>query len=375
MKEWTDFVETTRVEYPRARIESAGDDDSVIRWFGDAAAEYRACMESVALNPNPDWASFRAKGPDALDYLHRRLSQDLRPLADQSGAHALQLDADGRMLAELLVYRDGESLELLSDRFNVEAIAITTDKFTLMDRVEIERTWATDTIISLVGRKADALIESLAGKPTANDWALIPTFQIAGISCRAMRDGRWTIPYYHLAVPKNRLAEVMTELERRCREMGGGLMGIDALEFLSIELGISRFGKDTNIGTIPLEASLDPAIGFDKGCYPGQEIIARIRNLGHPARQIVKLDVEGEHSVSAGAEIRVNGQAAGNVTSAMTLAGIGRTVAIGFVKWRFRDAASAAIISASGEIPATMKPISVERPDSRLKEIRSSLGS
>ncbi|MBI3735542.1 hypothetical protein HY256_03405 [Candidatus Sumerlaeota bacterium] len=354
MSAWQEVLAQFKSAWPNLRCAMDRDGVEIVRSFDRPLDEVRHLRESVALLPNPDWRIFSAAGRDALDYLHRRLSHALKQLGKGEGAHALQLDADGRMLAELLIYHAESAIYLLSDRWNAEAIYSITEKFTLMDEVIVSRLWESECCVALAGPLADDVVRDIAPLPSnLSGWKIADGYT-GGVPIRFIRDARWNIPFYHLSAPSNHLAALIEQLSADCRSRGGGPAGEDALEFMRITQGIPRFGVDTTIGTIPLEASLERAISFDKGCYPGQEIIARIRNLGHPARQLVRLEASGDREIACGAPITVDGQSVGTITSSCRIAGLNQTPALGFVKWRFRESPQAKIISAGGEVEAKM---------------------
>lgn len=108
----------------------------------------------------------------------------------------------------------------------------------------------------------------------------------------------------------------------------------DDVEVWRVASGIPRFGVDGEEGDLPAECGLDDAVSFDKGCFLGQEAVAKVRNLGHPRRVLLHLEAAGP--VRAGEEVRSDGREAGAVTSA-ALHG-GRWFALARVRWDARDA-------------------------------------
>ena len=88
---------------------------------------------------------------------------------------------------------------------------------------------------------------------------------------------------------------------------------------------------------------------------PGQEVIARITNLGHPARVLIRLSFAGEHPIAAGSRLFIDGDDAGQITSSITWPGLERTEALGYVAWAWRNAPGVTIRGAGGEFPATAR--------------------
>lgn len=333
--------------------------------LGEPGREYEAFTRRVGLVLSPEWAPILVEGPDAAGYLHRRLSQSIEGLAVGRGAHALQLGGDGRMQAELLVYRGADGIFVLTEARFAEASAELIEKYVFAEQVTVRRTWATECVVGLAGPAAPRVLRELAEQPPeglAPDWergrwAGPLALSLGGLACRAFGDGRWNVPYYHLCFSRADASEMVKVLEEACRREGGQAVGELACELARMEAGIARFGVDTTERTIPLEAGLVGAISFGKGCYPGQEIIARITNLGHPARELVRLSMAGERKVEPGAPVFVGDQEAGAVTSAVTWGGLGRTEALGYLKWEAREAAEIEIRMAAGSVAARVGPL------------------
>jgi aminomethyltransferase len=109
-----------------------------------------------------------------------------------------------------------------------------------------------------------------------------------------------------------------------------GITPIDeaAFDYLRIEEGLPRFGRELTLDYIPLEANLWPDVSFTKGCYTGQEIIARMESRGRLAKRLVRLRAAGP--VAAGAPVTAGGKEVGRVTSAAV--GLEKTVALGYIK-------------------------------------------
>lgn len=341
--------------------------------------QLRCFRESAALLPLSLWRRIGATGRDTLDYLHRRLSQSIKNLPDGAGTHALQLDATGRLQADLLVYRRGDGADMLSPADAAESAFELLEKYTLVDDVALARRWESESIIAIAGPRAEDALRRAAGSGDSPDGAdrAIRDIEIAGVACTIFRDPRWPVPFFRLAFERENVERVCDALLDVCRAIGGGTIGAETCDFMRLEHGVTQFGIDTEAGTIPLEAALYDAIDFDKGCFPGQEFLARINNLGHPAHRLAKLEIKGEHVINAGAAIlteRAESQEvsdeelrAGRVSSSRTLPGARRTVALGYLKWRFHETTEAAVATPEGLLTAKVTPLGPARDMSGAK--------
>lgn len=373
--DWDDLFQALAHDGEGHEPRTARDGTGVARLldFGSPVAEFEALRRTAALLPSPAWVSMLITGPDAADYLHRRLTRAVTNLPVGRGVHTLQLEGDAKMTAEFLLYRTGaDSFEALVDRDRARAASEETEKFVLMDEVAVEPLWEGEALIGLAGPRAPEILAALlreAGQSAAAsdlsenaEWAVIDRAEIAAIPCRIFRDSRWPIPYFHIASREDRLAELAATLAKAGRAAGGAIAGEDALDLLRIEAGIAKFGIDTGPGANPIEAGLETTIDFDKGCFPGQEVLAKINNLGHPAKVLRRFEFEGEQKLENGAPIIPKGQPtpAGFITSACTLPGAGRAAALGYLKWAARDCGQATVEGAQGPIAAKVFSISRE---------------
>jgi tRNA-modifying protein YgfZ len=223
-------------------------------------------------------AYVRVNGPGAAEFLQRMVSNDV--LAGPS-CEALLLTPKGRVLAPLLVWRRGEDdFLLLTEPELGERVRGQLTRMRLATRCEIELEHHTSTIVF---GSDNGIPSSDYGVPAVEvlDVDLVPT------------------------------------------------LGEDELERLRIEAGTPRWGRELDDGVLPAEAGLDErAISFTKGCYPGQEPVARLRHRGHANRRLRVLEVE---AAEQGAEILHGEKAVGRVTSAVP------GVALGYVRTEVPD--------------------------------------
>jgi folate-binding protein YgfZ len=133
-------------------------------------------------------------------------------------------------------------------------------------------------------------------------------------------------------------------------EAGARPVGFDALEILRIEAGIARYGRDMDETNVVSETNLDDAISFTKGCYIGQEIIARIKYRGHVAKKLAGVMFDQPVEVMSGASIRsIDDKEIGRVTSVTLSPHLGRTIAMGYVKYDYL-ATGTSVKVISGEV-------------------------
>jgi tRNA-modifying protein YgfZ len=246
---------------------------------------------SVALRPR---AFVRVSGPEAEDYLQRMVSNDVEALAVGDVCDALLLTPKARVIATLRVWRRGEDdFLLLTEPELGDAVAAELRKMRFAAKCEIEPEQHTSTIV----------FGGDEGIPN-NEY---------GVLAREVLDAG--------LVPT--VAE--TDLER-----------------LRIEAGTPRYGHELDDRVLPAEAGLDKThISFTKGCYPGQEPIARLHYRGHVNRRLRVLAVE---AASPGDEIEHDGKSVGRVTSAVP------GVALAYVRNEIPDDAELSVGGATARL-------------------------
>jgi folate-binding protein YgfZ len=223
----------------------------------------------------------RVAGPDAEDYLQRMLSNDV---SAADFVPALLLTPKGRLIAPLRVWRRGpDDFLLLTEPELGEAVLSTLLRSRFAAKCEIE---LEEHVSSVVFGEAEGLPGEIPGTVEVVDLTVPGTVKTEGPNPAPSRD---------LTVP--------------------GTVKSDELERARIEAGVPAWGKELDGSILPAEAGLDEThISFTKGCYPGQEPIARLRHRGHVNRRLRVLEVE---SARAGDEIAFEGRAVGRVTSAV----------------------------------------------------------
>jgi folate-binding protein YgfZ len=226
-------------------------------------------------------AYVRVSGPDAADYLQRMVSNDVEALAVGGACPALLLTAKARVIAPVVVWRRGEQdFLVLTEPELGDVVRALLKRMRLRAQCEIELEEHTSLLV--LGDDAQGFSTDFPGAVEAVDSQLAPTIDAA-------------------------------ELERR-----------------RIEAGVPRWGREIDERILPAEAGLDSThVDFGKGCYPGQEPVARLHYRGHPNRGLRVLELAELPDYDA--ELVHDGKAVGRVTSAATRED-GSVVALAYVR-------------------------------------------
>ena len=249
------------------------------------------------------------RGEDRVRFLHGMVSNDIEKLAAGQGCHAAMLTTKGKLLADFVVLAEAERLRLLLASSLLEKIRAHLDKHIIMDDVELEA--AERPALGVYGDDAAAAI----GVPAAATWRRCRPIAFAGDVVRTPELG---VPGYWV------LGGALA--------VDGAALADDEFEERRIEAGTPRYGVDMGEDRLPIEAGINDAVSFDKGCYLGQEVIARATNLGHINRKLVGLVLDGDAPAAAGTKLSSTSKPeAGFITSSARSRRLGKTIALGYV--------------------------------------------
>jgi folate-binding protein YgfZ len=313
--------------------------------------EVRAIREKAVYLPRPDVATLRLSGADRVRYLNGQVSNDVAALAIGQGQRAVKPSPKGRVEAVLRVRALPESFELDLDRSVAAKIKDGLERFIIMDDCAIEDVSAGREVVGVYGPRAAEILGEI-GLSAAEGLPNL-AFEKVGATV-VVRDGGLGVDGFELQVAPGASAQ----LQARLQNAGVLLASEEALEVVRVEAGVAKDGVDLDEEIIPLEAGLDEAISHTKGCYVGQEVIARATNLGGVRHRLVKLEIEGARP-PVDAELWPSGadKATGELTSVVWSPLAKKVIALGYVRIIHEaPGTKLAVRWADGEASATIQP-------------------
>jgi folate-binding protein YgfZ len=278
------------------------------------------------------------EGRDRTRWLDGMLTNDVKRLApgrERSGCHALLLTRIGRIVSDVHVLLHGEAFWLELEAAALPKLVETLRKFIIADDVRLTDRSAEHVRLSLEGPASEAVFAAAAGEAPGLAVDSGDTFSIAGTPVIAAAWGVSGEPALQLFVPPESVDAVAAALREAGRSHG--LVDADeaALEVLRIEAGTPRFGHELGESVLPAETGLVHAISDTKGCYTGQEIVARMASRGEASHALVGLAFEGpEPPPAPGSAVEAQGARAGELTSATVSASAG-AIALAYVRRAF----------------------------------------
>jgi glycine cleavage system T protein (aminomethyltransferase) len=297
--------------------------------YGDAVREHAAVRERCGLIDRSERGKIEATGRDRVAFLQAMLSNDVKALQPGQGCEAALLDIHGKIVALLMVHALPDRLVLELERRLVGPTLEALDRYLISEKVELEDASDRAGLLSVAGPAARKVLEEVLGR-TLPDLPVRHHVQAtgAGEPARVVRDEETGEEGYDLWADPGDLPR----LWERLRAGGAEPVGREAWNILRVEAGVVWHGVDVDASTLLLEASLPGAYSLDKGCYLGQEVVARITYRGHVNRQVVGFRFPDRRVPERGARVVVEGRDVGWITSAVVSPVLGRGLALGHLR-------------------------------------------
>ena len=321
--------------------------------YGDAAAEYRAVRQGVGVVDRPDRGVIEATGRDRATFLHALLSNEVKALAPGQGCEATLLDVHGKVQVTLLVWVLEDRILLVTPPGMAGATYEMLDRYLFAEKVVLEDVSGARSLVLVAGPGATTLVARVAGAaPPDAPWTSTAG-TLDGVDLLLVRGaGETGESEVWVMAP----AEALPRLWDAVVAAGARPVGQAAVETLRIEAGTPRFGHDVDASVLLPEIPFEALVSQTKGCYPGQEVVVRIRDRGHVNRHLRGLVLDGGEPPSPGAEVWAGDAAVGRITSATRSPALGRPIALAFV--RRQQAAAGTRVEIRGEGPAVGATVS-----------------
>lgn len=289
--------------------------------------EHRALREGCGIADLSWRGRLEIVGADRHRFLHNYLTCDVKGLGPGSGAYGFFTSSQGRILSDAVLLAHEDRLWVEVGPGQEEPIGSHLRKFILADRVEI-RSLDDMLPIAVLGPKAEAVLGADLSSLGEGAWrhARVP---VHGTEVALQRRGLMGVPAYTLWVS----ASVAAPLVERLIGEGARPVGFEALEILRAEAGIPRFGRDFGPDNFPQETGIEEAVSYTKGCYLGQEVVARIHYRGGVQHALKGLVFEGSEP-NPGAALLHEGREAGKATTVVRSPVLGRTIGLGILHRR-----------------------------------------
>ncbi len=304
-------IDALRTQQQADGAHFAPGDPTVAAHYGDSSSEYQAVLQRIALFDAGAAGRIWLRDRDRAALLHRLSTNDIEHLTPGQGTQTVLTNHNGRIIDLLTVHAFADELLVVtSPRQGRTVLNILRKNIFFNDKVTIEDAGETLGQFALYGPHSTPLLQHLTSM-------LLDDLPLHAIIAAAIGDTSLWIARvkplgrmgFALYIPAERLASIWTTFV----QAGAQPLGQIAYDCLRVEAGYGAYGRELSLEYIPLETGLWDAVSFTKGCYVGQEIIARMESRNRIAKHLRGLKLSG--NVDAPRKLVVAGNDAGDLTS------------------------------------------------------------
>lgn len=286
-----------------------------------------------------DWQLLQVSGSDAASYLQTQLTSDVQALKPGQAQRSALTDRKGHLQAEFWLYRTADQVLILVETCQAERLYAHLEGFHFVEDLSLK--FETELQLFLLAGPASRHILARWQPELRSPLAQVQSLTQGGWLMQAALTGDLG---YVLALPPSQAENLQNRLIDAAAEQNFINIHPQLWNSLTLEAGIPRFGSELNTNTLLPETGLEHvAVSYDKGCYLGQEVIARIKTYGVIPRALIGVVLDGAPGSAEslalpapGSEIHLNGKKAGNVTRVGFSPGLQKNVALVYLSKQWR---------------------------------------
>jgi folate-binding protein YgfZ len=321
--EWQNELDSAGAVFGRLGVSSG------VIHFRRAEDEYRALVDDAGVADFSDWTQIELRGKDRASLLHNMCTNEVRKLAAGSGCEAFFLDAKGHIVGHGFVFAGPDSHLLFGVPGQAQRLMAHLDRYIIREDVQLADQSGRHGQFLVAGPRAGEVVKRWTGiePPSAAHGEIQATVGPVAASIRAL-------PVIGpIGFVCGHPLEQHVAVWRSLVAAGARPCGLEAVEMARVEHGFPVYGRDISERNLPQEVGRDDrAISFVKGCYIGQETVARIDALGHVNRKLVGLKFSGTVVPEPELALSTAGQVVGEVTSAVYSPRLAGPLALGYVR-------------------------------------------
>ncbi len=304
--------------------------DGIPLHFGDQKAEYEAAQNGAVLMDRSHEGRLETSGRDRLEIIQRISTNDVGHMGIGEGRPTILTSPTGRIIDRLVVYNHAEKAIVTTEPGRGQAVReFLQRQIFFNDDMRMQDLSPTTKQFALHGPQAEAIVQLFAPDAGKQPYlecvnAAIANTEVIFLKRKPLVGSQWIV-----IVPNEKAIEVWQALLNAGQPFGLVPAGSLTFNVLRIQAGRPGVGRELSTDFIPLEAGLWDEVSFKKGCYTGQEIIARMESRNKLAKTMVTLELS--QMVESPAPLRLDGKEIGTLTSSV-LTPRGEAIGIGFVK-------------------------------------------
>jgi len=306
-------------------------DDRIIPYhYGNPVTEVNALMNSVGLTDRSYLGKVRLRGKDALDLLNRISTNDMSKLMLGQVCDTLFTTPKGRIIDYCRAFILNGDIILISSYSNTNHLINWINRFVITEDAEAMDISDDLVWLMLAGPDSCRFIESLSAEKeiTAEDnlW-----LNFGNIAFPVFSNKDYLVPAYDICISPDEAREIVPELKERLLFSEGSMAGYSAYQTLRVESGMPAWGNELSENYNPHEARLINAVSFTKGCYTGQEVIARLDAYDKVQKYLMVINPDDTIDFKPPLDIYLDDEKIGTLTSLITNPKTNKPVGLGYV--------------------------------------------
>jgi folate-binding protein YgfZ len=292
--------------------------------YGDFQKEYEALRKSVGVRDVSYFGKVRMTGKDRQRFLNGMISNEVKTLDPGNGVWALFLDIKGHVQADMKVYCFADHFLMVCQHYVKDRLMKGLDRYIISEDVQMTDATKELAMIQIIGPDSDSFLNGVGISAVPEKPYSFTPVKIASLEAHLIR-----LPAgYALLTPVSSASALLDALNVQ-------KVGMKAFEVFRVETGLALLDKDVEEMNFAQEAHWNGALNFNKGCYLGQEVMARIDAQGHVNKFM--MGIATESLPSGGDKIYKDGKEIGKVTSVTHSLLLNQPLSLGYVR---REAAS-----------------------------------
>jgi folate-binding protein YgfZ len=289
--------------------------------YGNYEQEYGLLRKSAGVRDVSHFGKIKVTGKDRQRFLNGMLTNEIKALENGKGAFALFLDVKGHIQADMKVYIFSDHLLLVLQHYLVEKLMAGLDRYIMSEDIRMQDASADYAMFQVLGPQAEQYLTSKGIQNFPQDSYSFGSAEVSPSSQIIRLPAGFAV--------LSSIAEAKDVLDL----LGGPYVGAKAFEVFRIESGLPLMHRDMDESNFPQECGLDAALNFNKGCYLGQETMARIDAQGHVNRHLV--GIATDEMINAVDKIFKDSKEVGRITSSTQSLLLGQPFALGYVRREF----------------------------------------
>lgn len=331
-------------------------EDPIPRHFGDRTAEYDSLNQSAGLA----WCSddlVEVQGQDRAKFVHNFCTNEIVKLPAGQGCEAFFLTPKGKVFDYARIYSVEESLWIDVEQGRGAGLVAHLDRFLFREDVRLFARSATYSQLHLGGPNATLILSEILGTDSSlPQEGHVVEAAVQGVECQIRGRPRSVHMGYDFVVASTDALGLWSSMLDLRSKHGLKPVGEEAMEIVRVEASLPRFGHEITHDNLPQEIGRDSlAISFNKGCYIGQETVARLDAYGHVNKLLRGLIAENPSPIESGQPITKDGKALGTIATAVDSPRFGASIALAVLRVAAAEPGSSVQIETpDGIVPATV---------------------